>query len=171
MEVISIRSTHYFLSDSRKVFDSQSASPTQSPHVPTFCLVLQPQAPSHLSEKDPPASSLAPITSPALVQPRTLEPLNPFHIIPTSASTFTKPLAPPFTRLLESFVNMPQAADILSDPEINQAYEDVRSDKSETTWLVLKVSYTHISTSQSPYLFPLPIHGPEAEECFFFADD
>ncbi|OAL01196.1 actin depolymerizing protein [Phaeosphaeriaceae sp. SRC1lsM3a] len=33
---------------------------------------------------------------------------------------------------------MPQAADILSDPEINQAYEDVRSDKSETTWLVLK---------------------------------
>lgn len=34
---------------------------------------------------------------------------------------------------------MPQAADILSDPEINQAYEDVRSDKSETTWLVLKV--------------------------------
>jgi hypothetical protein len=35
---------------------------------------------------------------------------------------------------------MPQAADILSDPEINQAYEDVRSDKSETTWLVLKAS-------------------------------
>jgi hypothetical protein len=34
---------------------------------------------------------------------------------------------------------MPQAADILSDPEINQAYEDVRSDKSSTTWLVLKV--------------------------------
>jgi hypothetical protein len=34
---------------------------------------------------------------------------------------------------------MPAAADILSDPEINQAYEDVRSDKSETTWLVLKV--------------------------------
>jgi hypothetical protein len=34
---------------------------------------------------------------------------------------------------------MPQAADILSDPEINQAYEDVRSDKSETTWMVLKV--------------------------------
>ncbi|KAF1915995.1 hypothetical protein BDU57DRAFT_449653 [Ampelomyces quisqualis] len=33
---------------------------------------------------------------------------------------------------------MPQAADILSDPEINQAYEDVRSDKSDTTWLVLK---------------------------------
>jgi hypothetical protein len=34
---------------------------------------------------------------------------------------------------------MPQAADILSDADINQAYEDVRSDKSETTWLVLKV--------------------------------
>jgi hypothetical protein len=33
---------------------------------------------------------------------------------------------------------MPAASDILSDPEINQAYEDVRSDKSETTWLVLK---------------------------------
>lgn len=34
---------------------------------------------------------------------------------------------------------MPQAADILSDSDINQAYEDVRSDKSDTTWLVLKV--------------------------------
>ncbi|KAF2823073.1 actin depolymerizing protein [Ophiobolus disseminans] len=33
---------------------------------------------------------------------------------------------------------MPGAADILSDPEINQAYEDVRDDKSQTTWLVLK---------------------------------
>ena len=28
--------------------------------------------------------------------------------------------------------------DILSDPDIAQAYEDVRSDKSEITWLVLK---------------------------------
>jgi hypothetical protein len=35
---------------------------------------------------------------------------------------------------------MPAAADILSDPIINQAYEDVRSDKSDTTWMVLKVS-------------------------------
>jgi hypothetical protein len=34
---------------------------------------------------------------------------------------------------------MPSAADILSDPDIAQAYEDVRSDKSETTWLILKV--------------------------------
>lgn len=33
---------------------------------------------------------------------------------------------------------MPSPLDILSDPEIAQAYEDVRSDKSETTWLVLK---------------------------------
>ena len=33
---------------------------------------------------------------------------------------------------------MPSPSDILSDPEIAQAYEDVRSDKSETTWLVLK---------------------------------
>ncbi|KAH7132211.1 hypothetical protein B0J11DRAFT_481358 [Dendryphion nanum] len=33
---------------------------------------------------------------------------------------------------------MPAPSDILSDPEIAQAYEDVRSDKSETTWLVLK---------------------------------
>ena len=33
---------------------------------------------------------------------------------------------------------MPAPADILSDPEIAQAYEDVRSDKSETTWMVLK---------------------------------
>jgi len=36
---------------------------------------------------------------------------------------------------------MPQAADILSDADINQAYEDVRSDKSDTTWLVLKVRF------------------------------
>jgi hypothetical protein len=34
---------------------------------------------------------------------------------------------------------MPSAADILNDPDIAQAYEDVRSDKSETTWLILKV--------------------------------
>ncbi|KIW09221.1 uncharacterized protein PV09_00148 [Verruconis gallopava] len=33
---------------------------------------------------------------------------------------------------------MPPPADILSDPEIAQAYEDVRSDKSETNWMVLK---------------------------------
>ena len=33
---------------------------------------------------------------------------------------------------------MPAPSDILSDPETAQAYEDVRSDKSETTWLVLK---------------------------------
>ncbi|KAF2741425.1 actin depolymerizing protein [Polyplosphaeria fusca] len=33
---------------------------------------------------------------------------------------------------------MPSPSDILSDPDIAQAYEDVRSDKSETTWLVLK---------------------------------
>ena len=33
---------------------------------------------------------------------------------------------------------MPPPGDILSDPDIAQAYEDVRSDKSETTWLVLK---------------------------------
>jgi len=33
---------------------------------------------------------------------------------------------------------MPSASDLLSDPTIAQAYEDVRSDKSDTTWLVLK---------------------------------
>ncbi|CAC9892549.1 unnamed protein product [Aureobasidium pullulans] len=34
---------------------------------------------------------------------------------------------------------MPQTADnLLSDPEIATAYEDVRSDKSATTWMVLK---------------------------------
>jgi hypothetical protein len=33
---------------------------------------------------------------------------------------------------------MPAPSDILSDPDIAQAYEDVRSDKSETAWLVLK---------------------------------
>lgn len=33
---------------------------------------------------------------------------------------------------------MPPPTDILSDPEIASAYDDVRSDKSETNWLVLK---------------------------------
>lgn len=34
---------------------------------------------------------------------------------------------------------MPSTPDnLLSDPEIATAYEDVRSDKSETTWMVLK---------------------------------
>jgi hypothetical protein len=33
---------------------------------------------------------------------------------------------------------MPAPSDILSNPEIANAYEDVRSDKSETTWMVLK---------------------------------
>lgn len=33
---------------------------------------------------------------------------------------------------------MPPAASILSDPEIADAYEAVRSDKSPLTWLVLK---------------------------------
>ncbi|KAF2625678.1 actin depolymerizing protein [Macroventuria anomochaeta] len=33
---------------------------------------------------------------------------------------------------------MPAPSDILSDQDISKAYEDVRSDKSETTWLVLK---------------------------------
>lgn len=50
---------------------------------------------------------------------------------------------------------MPQAADILSDPEINQAYEDVRSDKSDTTWLVLKVRFESAPNMQicTAYLF------------------
>lgn len=33
---------------------------------------------------------------------------------------------------------MPSPSDILSDPAIAQAYEDVRSDKSETNWMLLK---------------------------------
>ena len=33
---------------------------------------------------------------------------------------------------------MPPPASILTDAEIAQAYEDVRDDKSETSWLVLK---------------------------------
>ncbi|CBY02411.1 similar to coactosin-like protein [Plenodomus lingam JN3] len=41
---------------------------------------------------------------------------------------------------------MPAAADILSDPDINQAYEDVRSDKSETTWLILKACFLRMPT-------------------------
>jgi hypothetical protein len=54
---------------------------------------------------------------------------------------------------------MPQAADILSDPEINQAYEDVRSDKSETTWLVLKVRFICHTTLLPLYKFT-PINPP-----------
>jgi hypothetical protein len=50
---------------------------------------------------------------------------------------------------------MPQAADLLSDPEINQAYEDVRSDKSETTWLVLKVRLTTTPPQQSHPPYPI----------------
>ncbi|ORY16004.1 hypothetical protein BCR34DRAFT_557985 [Clohesyomyces aquaticus] len=37
---------------------------------------------------------------------------------------------------------MPSPSAILSDPAISQAYEDVRSDKSSTTWLVLKYENT-----------------------------
>lgn len=33
---------------------------------------------------------------------------------------------------------MPPAQDLLSDTEITTAYDDVRSDQSETTWLILK---------------------------------
>lgn len=33
---------------------------------------------------------------------------------------------------------MAPPSDLLSDPDIAQAYEDVRSDKSETNWMVLK---------------------------------
>ena len=33
---------------------------------------------------------------------------------------------------------MPSPADLLSDPEIAQAYDDVRSDKSPKSWMVLK---------------------------------
>ena len=33
---------------------------------------------------------------------------------------------------------MPPTQDLLSDQEITTAYDDVRSDQSETTWLVLK---------------------------------
>jgi len=33
---------------------------------------------------------------------------------------------------------MPPASDLAKDPEIVAAYDDVRSDKSETSWLVLK---------------------------------
>lgn len=33
---------------------------------------------------------------------------------------------------------MPSPSDILSDAAIAQAYEDVRSDKSETNWMLLK---------------------------------
>ncbi|CAD0115206.1 unnamed protein product, partial [Aureobasidium uvarum] len=43
------------------------------------------------------------------------------------------------TQLSPSTSIMPQTADnLLSDPEIANAYEDVRSDKSATTWMVLK---------------------------------
>jgi hypothetical protein len=62
---------------------------------------------------------------------------------------------------------MPVASDILSDPEISQAYEDVRSDKSETTWLVLKYAS---ATSDNLTLADTGT-GEIAEMCETLGDD
>ena len=48
---------------------------------------------------------------------------------------------------------MPAPSDLLSDEDISKAYEDVRSDKSETTWMILKVYFNFESFSPPP--FPL----------------
>ncbi|KAJ4303827.1 hypothetical protein N0V90_002728 [Kalmusia sp. IMI 367209] len=62
---------------------------------------------------------------------------------------------------------MAPPGDILSDPDIAQAYEDVRSDKSETTWLVLKYAS---STSDSLKLDKTGT-GDIAEMCETLGDD
>lgn len=62
---------------------------------------------------------------------------------------------------------MPPAASILSDLAIAQAYEDVRSDKSETTWLVLKYAS---ATSDSLELFKTGT-GEIAEMCECLGED
>lgn len=62
---------------------------------------------------------------------------------------------------------MAPPGDILSDPEIAQAYEDVRSDKSETTWLILKYAS---ATSDSLKLAQTGT-GEIAEMCEHLGDD
>ncbi|KAF2846778.1 actin depolymerizing protein, partial [Plenodomus tracheiphilus IPT5] len=62
---------------------------------------------------------------------------------------------------------MPAAADILSDPDISQAYEDVRSDKSETTWLILK----YASASSDNLTLACTGTGDIAEMTESLADD
>ncbi|KAF1828714.1 actin depolymerizing protein [Decorospora gaudefroyi] len=62
---------------------------------------------------------------------------------------------------------MPSPSDILTDPEIAQAYEDVRSDKSETNWLVLK----YASTSSDNLTLAATGHGPITEMTQSLADD
>ncbi|KAH9861409.1 hypothetical protein J1614_011155 [Plenodomus biglobosus] len=62
---------------------------------------------------------------------------------------------------------MPAAADILSDPDISQAYEDVRSDKSETTWLILK----YASASSDNLTLACTGTGDIAEMTQSLADD
>jgi hypothetical protein len=62
---------------------------------------------------------------------------------------------------------MPVASDILSDPEISQAYEDVRSDKSETTWLVLK----YASATSDNLTLAGTGTGEIAEMCETLGDD
>ncbi|KAF2244940.1 actin depolymerizing protein [Trematosphaeria pertusa] len=62
---------------------------------------------------------------------------------------------------------MPPPNDILSDADIAQAYEDVRYDKSETTWLVLKYAS---ATSDSLQLDKTGT-GDIAELCESLGDD
>jgi len=62
---------------------------------------------------------------------------------------------------------MPAPGDILSDPDIAQAYEDVRSDKSETTWLVLK----YASATSDSLKLDKTGSGDIAEMCDTLGDD
>ncbi|KAI5194167.1 actin depolymerizing protein [Aureobasidium subglaciale] len=63
---------------------------------------------------------------------------------------------------------MPQTADnLLSDPEIATAYEDVRSDKSATTWMILK----YISGTSDPLKLDSTGEGDIAEMVEHLGDD
>lgn len=79
-------------------------------------------------------------------QPQFIQPFTPGYTqFPSSPSRTPNRQLPPHPHhpylpptSIEPLI-MPQTADnLLSDPEIATAYEDVRSDKSATTWMVLK---------------------------------
>ncbi|THY40166.1 actin depolymerizing protein [Aureobasidium pullulans] len=79
-------------------------------------------------------------------QPQFIQPFTPGYTqFPSSPSRTSNRQLPPHPHypylppISIEPLTMPQTADnLLSDPEIATAYEDVRSDKSATTWMVLK---------------------------------
>lgn len=62
---------------------------------------------------------------------------------------------------------MPAPNEILSDPAIATAYEDVRSDKSETAWLILKYE----SPSKDNLVLACSGNGDVAEMCEQLGED